>query len=86
MKSIGSRSAHAMGAHGGRSDRMAPGRPLHTGRDVVRLVGPPVVALGLLISILHAPHGLSAALPSATTVGNAPSSFQSSQSSSGSTP
>lgn len=87
MKSIGGRSTHSMGVSSRRHDRMAPGRPWHTGRDVVRLVGPPVVALGLLISILHAPHGLSAALPSATTVGNAsPPMSLSSHSSSGSTP
>jgi hypothetical protein len=83
MKSIGGTSTHAMGAGSRRGDHLAPGRPWHTGRDVVRLVGPSVVALGLLISILHAPPGLAAVQPSATTVGNVQ---QSSHSSSGSTP
>ena len=83
MKSIGGTHTRSTGATSRRSSNRTSGRPWHTGRDVVRLVGPPVVALGLLISILHAPHGLAAALPSATTVGNVQ---QSSHSSSGSTP
>lgn len=83
MKSIGGTHTRSTGASTRRSFDRTSGRPWHTGRDVVRLVGPPVVALGLLISILHAPPGLAAELPSATTVGNVQ---QSSHSSSGSTP
>ena len=83
MKSIGGSRTRSTGEARCRRDDSTSGRPWRTGRDVVRLVGPPVVALGLLISILHAPHGLAAALPSATTVGNMQ---QSSHSSSGSTP
>ena len=83
MKGIGGTSTRSTGAGARRRYDRTSGRPWHTGRDVVRLVGPPVVALGLLISTLHAPHGLAAELPSATTVGNVQ---QSSHSSSGSTP
>jgi hypothetical protein len=72
MKRIGGTSTRSTGAGSRRHDDMAPGRPWNTGRVVVRLVGPPVVALGLVLSILHAPPGLAAEQPSATAVGNVP--------------
>ncbi len=45
-------------------------------RDLIRLVAPPLLAAGLITSLVHVPHGLTAGNPS--DVSSAPPSSQSS--------